>query len=645
MIHSTVAVYSALLIIKGCLVYSFKFDVQRSLGTSPVHSRFCKLNSSPSNSIIDSISTLVQPPNKLNDLQVVGNGIGVTDLFTDCLEEVVKPIPLAVNGSPIPKWLKGSLIRNGPGLFGSVTPKKDTPTDGKIATQRRFNHVFDGLAKLTKFHFNGNGDVDFSTRFIDSDSYRKALQGSTDIYAFVGPNLPPLDTVEKMKAGIGAMVSYDNANVNIHKVGGLQNNGPWVANTDATCLMKFDPLTLSTEGIVKSQDSITSFGGIEMVSTAHSKSKDGYTFNLFTELRPVAIPLMPKSSLIHIVKTDQNMRRTVIGTVETGGADIIPFIHDFSISENYLILCVWPLRQDLAKMLGETGTLKECIWDGDKGVKTKIYVFNISKNRLNSDSTSAFLSPSAEFYAPPMFAYHHINAYEEVEKETNEKVIIMDVNGYDRPDIVNGKHGYAYIDNMMDPELRMLQEREGGFYRFKLPISSHLKHKINDNNYKQKVTPLKLKASAVGGKELSSELITLDPRRYNKKFTHSYGFTGFAGDPKKRFGGYNDWGLVKMNHDLAEKQIKEGGNNVINTALLWHEPNIYPSEAIFVGRPKEYGGTDEDDDGLLLSVCYDGVKKESFLLILDAKNMNELSRCYTGVRCNISFHGQFITNP
>ena len=67
-------------------------------------------------------------------------------------------------------------------------------------------------------------------------------------------------------------------------------------------------------------------------------------------------------------------------------------------------------------------------------------------------------------------------------------------------------------------------------------------------------------------------------------------------------------------------------------------PNCYPSEPVFVPRP----GASDEDDGVLLSQVYDGEKRETFLLVLDAKDMTELSRCYTGMRCPISFHGQFL---
>lgn len=89
----------------------------------------------------------------------------VTDLFEDSLEEVVVPRQLDSIGKT-PKWLKGTLLRNGPALFG-VPQDND---DDKIV--RRFDHVFDGLAKITRYHFNDDNTIEFSARFLDTFMYK-----------------------------------------------------------------------------------------------------------------------------------------------------------------------------------------------------------------------------------------------------------------------------------------------------------------------------------------------------------------------------------------------------------------------------------------------------------------------------------------
>ena len=90
----------------------------------------------------------------------------VTDLFLDAPEEVRTPKKLSTQGAGIPEWLKGTLYRNGPGMFGA---QGDVDRDAKI---RRYNHVFDGLAKITRYHFGDDNSVTYSSRFIDSNFYK-----------------------------------------------------------------------------------------------------------------------------------------------------------------------------------------------------------------------------------------------------------------------------------------------------------------------------------------------------------------------------------------------------------------------------------------------------------------------------------------
>lgn len=93
----------------------------------------------------------------------------VTDLFLDAPEEVRTPKKLSTQGAGIPEWLKGTLYRNGPGMFGAQGTAKSDDKDAKI---RRYNHVFDGLAKITRYHFGDDNSVTYSSRFIDSNFYK-----------------------------------------------------------------------------------------------------------------------------------------------------------------------------------------------------------------------------------------------------------------------------------------------------------------------------------------------------------------------------------------------------------------------------------------------------------------------------------------
>ena len=60
--------------------------------------------------------------------------------------------------------------------------------------------------------------------------------------------------------------------------------------------------------------------------------------------------------------------------------------------------------------------------------------------------------------------------------------------------------------------------------------------------------------------------------------------------------------------------------------------------------PETSGDTQgTEDDGVLLSQVYDGERRETFLLMLDDRDISELARCYTRMSCpvSVSIHGQF----
>lgn len=65
-----------------------------------------------------------------------------------------------------------------------------------------------------------------------------------------------------------------------------------------------------------------------------------------------------------------------------------------------------------------------------------------------------------------------------------------------------------------------------------------------------------------------------------------------------------------------------------------------PGEAIFVPDPDR----NEEDGGFLLSVILDGEKGTSYLLCLDAENMQEVGRAEVGVAVGFGFHGCHVAH-
>ena len=291
-------------------------------------------------------NTLENSPENYDAMQ---HGFNLGDLFTDSLEETSER-RLEVRGN-LPNWLSGSLIRNGPAVFGTQEGAK---------RKRSYNHIFDGLAKLVKFSISEReeGEVLFSQRFLRSRWYEDIVENLKDIPPSIttGNVDPPFNGPQKLYAALTSSSLFDNVPVNVHNLGG----GSWVGVTDAPVMLEFDPVTLRTVGKKTYSNSIVNVGGVELFSTAHPhlrKMDDGklYSFNYFLELRPLG------SNVAHIARIDDSGARKVIGSVELGFG-VIPYIHDFSMTENYVILCIWPVRVAMDTMVySDRGFLRELV--------------------------------------------------------------------------------------------------------------------------------------------------------------------------------------------------------------------------------------------------------------------------------------------
>lgn len=432
---------------------------------------------------------------------------------------------------------------------------------------RRYTHAFDGLAKLQKFDIDGD-KVTFTTKFVDS-RIKQSMLGENKIpgHLSTGPVEPPFPWWDVL---LNTLL-IDNASVNIEE---LSSSGTFCAVTDAALRQEFDITTLETirrfpEGRIKGTIGVTQF------STAHSKvaKKDGLTYNYYLDTG--------LENWAHIVRTDKDLTQTSIGKVKVGRK--FSYVHEISVSDNYAVLVLCPLMVDMGKLIQKANILP--FLEFDPAQSTKICIFDLDGKK-----------PVEIFEAQPLWCYHHVNAYEVDSK------VVLDLLAYDTPGIANGPHGYLYMDNMKSEETRMKQEYEGTVFRFVLDL----------NDARRTVEPeRKIVFDDDTGLPCVMELISVAPDVLGKPYRYVYGFTGFY----KGTAGYMDWAIRKQ--DVA-MNTRHG---------VWYEEFMYPGEVTFVRDPNGV----EEDEGLLLSTVYDSRRGENCLLVLDATNMQELARAYTGV--------------
>ena len=94
--------------------------------------------------------------------------------------------------------------------------------------------------------------------------------------------------------------------------------------------------------------------------------------------------------------------------------------------------------------------------------------------------------------------------------------------------------------------------------------------------------------------------------------------------------------------------VQDGPNDFFNQLLKidilqhkvsrWYEEGCYPGEPIFVPQPN----SEEEDEGVILSVVLDGNQGNSFLLILDGHSFVEIARTKVPHHIPFGLHGQYF---
>ena len=189
----------------------------------------------------------------------------------------------------------------------------------------------------------------------------------------------------------------------------------------------------------------------------------------------------------------------------------------------------------------------------------------------------------------PFFCFHHINAFEE------KGEIFFDLITYEDASIIN--HLYLEKLRASDPFLAA-----GKLWRFSIPASK-------DRVDKRQLTDLPVELPRIN---------------YSKVNTRPYRYLYAAANLEA--GNFLD-ALVKI-------EVNSGKE------VIWRQEACYPGEPVFVQAP----AAESEDEGVILSVVLDAHKKTSFLLILDAGNLQEIARAEVEQHIPFGFHGQFLTS-
>ena len=270
--------------------------------------------------------------------------------------------------------------------------------------------------------------------------------------------------------------------------------------------------------------------------------------------------------------------RKILGRIpQNPNFDTSVFLHSFAMTEHYVVI---PEVPALSSPDGYFGN----------------YTFNSSVNatwRVVSRETGKQV---AEFTSKAFFFYHQINAYE----NNTDNTIAVDLIGY--PDMTS--LNAMFLDNILNDPVELRNSAcANRMMRFTLPMAQ--------------------KSTGITPRILSevpcTELPTIRDKTYiTKPYRYAYAIA-FA-DPNSS----------QFLDSLVKVDVSTGAYT------RWYEPDCYPGEPIFVASPNSAS----EDDGIILSLVLDVDAETAFLLALDAKSMEVLSKAYLPYPIPFGFHGR-----
>ncbi|KAI4490947.1 hypothetical protein M0802_010621 [Mischocyttarus mexicanus] len=598
-----------------------------------------------------------------------------------CEYEVIDPISGHIVGT-IPKWLKGSLLRNGPGSLkvGDYT----------------FNHLFDSSALLHRFEIS-DGNVTYQRRFVQTEIYKKNKAAQRIVVSEFGTKAVP-DPCQSIFKRVAAVFNpsesfSDNTMISVYPLG-----DEYYTFTESPVIHRIDPETLETKDRVNVSDYVNivnhtshphvmNDGTVYNVGLSITSRGPAYTVVSFSPSRIIIGNLneiIPQQyqDIYFVFVADENGEEKelsmfdqaiIVATCPSRWLINPSYMHTFGITENYFIIIEQPLSVSLLSMMAcqiKQEAMIGCMkWYEDND--TLIHV--ISKETGLVERT---------FIAEKFFYFHIINQFETRDRD----YIVLDIccyrdakmlecmyietikNIHKNPDyaklfrskplrfilpmkkpsndipleynLINVKTVYQSAEVFQGLKIDEKNEFNIEFVDennikkdINLEKSNGMKKRNDDrsrNLLKRKATAHKLPDGKILVKpELLCDLGCETPR---------INYDSYVGME------YRYFYAISSDIDIEHPGTLIKVDTVKKTKKTWCEKNVYPSEPIFV--PDPHGK--KEDDGVIVSALLwaQDLENQAGLLILDADTFTEIARVTFDTPGPVPkcLHGWFIFN-
>jgi len=465
--------------------------------------------------------------------------------------------------SPIPSWLKGSFVKNG-------------PARKKFNDDRHYSNYLDSWGKLHKFTFNGES-VKFSGRMVETECYNRSIRNGDMTPSITLARVQPNDW-NLFELAEGVINGYDNTNVMMWKLGPKdKNDGIYIATTDYPYVHEMDPDTLAVKhkwGLNQLTD------GMSLGSCSHWRREVGSDNSLNFHMMFNPLTLHQDFVLYRFGSTWQDRKQ--IGKFQMPHNSIV---HMFSNTEHYAVIALYPVTMDYWAMANHNMHPFETIKKLD--VPTSFYLIDLR------DGT---VLDGFETEDPTLvFGTHHMNAWE----EGDEVIVHLAANPWD------AMAEYQDIDTML----------------------THQETGSDVADWEMKKVRLNLKTRSV--------IVEEWPNLLNVPMLRTVDFP-VINDDYVGFKNRYTYGWVSIDYwkqTLVKKDLEDSLND-----KTWSKPSHYSGEVFFVPRPDGKA----EDDGVVLSIIFDGEKEQSYLLLLDGQTFEEINHAYLPYRVPFAFHGNWF---
>ncbi|KAM9500922.1 retinoid isomerohydrolase [Clarias gariepinus] len=510
-------------------------------------------------------------------------------------EELSDPLPATVTGR-IPSFIRGSLLRLGPGLF-------------EIGSEP-FYHLFDGQAMMHKFDFS-HGQVTYFRKFIKTDAYVRAITENRVVITEFGTCAYP----DPCKNIFSRFFSYfkgvevtDNCLVNVYPIG-----EDFYAVTETNYITKVNPDTLET---LKKVDmcNYVNINGI----TAHPQiERDGTVYNIGNCMGKGAslayniVKIPPKQK----DKSDPIEKSKVVVQFPSAERFKPSYVHSFGMTENYFVFVETPVKINLLKFLGawaiRGSNYMDC-FESDEQKGTWIHIARKDPGEYID----------YKFRTSAMGLFHHINSYED------SGFIVFDLCTWKGFEFV---YNYLWLANLRqnwdEVKKHAMIAPQPEVRRFVVPLDPY-REEQGKNLISLPYTTATATMHEDGTIWLEPEVLFSSPRQafefpqINYKMNNGRNYTyAYA---------------LGLNHFIPDRICKL--NVKTKETWVWQEPDSYPSEPLYVQNPD---GVDEDDGVLLTIVVCPGAQRPTYCLILNAKDLSEIARAEVDVMSPVTFHGMY----